>query len=64
MTSPSVPLYPVRDAIVVVETTNSAAVRTPPISRGTASGGYNIATAEISVNPLTGKWADDDAAVT
>jgi hypothetical protein len=31
------------------------------VSRGTASGGYNIATAEISVNPLTGKWVDDDA---
>ena len=29
------------------------------VSRGTASGGYNIAMAEISVNPLTGKWTSD-----
>jgi len=28
------------------------------ISRAVASGGYNIAMAEISQNPLTGKWED------
>ena len=30
------------------------------ISQGTASGGYNIATAEISQDPLTGQWTDTD----
>jgi len=28
------------------------------ISRGTASGGYNVASAEISQDPLTGAWED------
>jgi hypothetical protein len=28
------------------------------ISKATASGGYNIATCEISQNPLTGEWVD------
>jgi hypothetical protein len=27
-------------------------------SKATATGGYNIATAEISRNPLTGQWTD------
>jgi hypothetical protein len=30
------------------------------ISQGTASGGYNIATAEISQDPLSGQWTDTD----
>jgi hypothetical protein len=29
------------------------------ISRGTADGGYNVASAEISMNPITGVWGDD-----
>ena len=28
------------------------------VSQGTATGGYNIAMAEISQDPLTGGWAD------
>ncbi len=28
------------------------------ISRATASGGYNIASCEISQDPLSGKWSD------
>lgn len=28
------------------------------VSSGTATGGYNIASAEISQNPLTGQWED------
>ena len=30
------------------------------ISQGTASGGYNIAMAEISQDPLSGQWTDTD----
>jgi len=30
------------------------------ISQGTASGGYNIAMAEISQDPLTGGWESDN----
>jgi hypothetical protein len=30
------------------------------ISQGTASGGYNIAMAEISQDPLSGQWEDTD----
>ena len=30
------------------------------ISQGTATGGYNIATAEISQDPLSGQWTDTD----
>jgi hypothetical protein len=30
------------------------------VSQGTASGGYNIAMAEISKNPLTGEWESDN----
>jgi hypothetical protein len=32
------------------------------ISSGTATGGYNIATAEISQDPLSGQWTDTDQA--
>lgn len=31
------------------------------ISHGTATGGYNIATAEISKDPLSGQWADTNS---
>jgi hypothetical protein len=30
------------------------------VSRGTASGGYNVASAEITQDPLTGRWTDTD----
>jgi hypothetical protein len=30
------------------------------VSKGTATGGYNIAQAEISKDPLTGAWQNDD----
>ena len=31
------------------------------LSSGVAHGGYGIASAEISMNPLTGAWADDNS---
>ena len=31
------------------------------ISRATATGGYNIADCEISQDPLTGAWQDDNS---